>query len=130
MKKTKILIAEDASITLMDLWHIFELWGYEMCEQVTSGEKAVEDAEKEKPDVVVMDINLAGKMSGIEAAKQIRSGLDIPVIFITGYSDPKTREAAKVVGPAGYFIKPLDYYKLRSAIEAAVNNGNVNDAQE
>ncbi|MGW8271915.1 MAG: response regulator, partial [Thermodesulfovibrionales bacterium] len=68
MPKARILIAEDEVITSMDLWHILQLWGYEMCEQVTSGEEAVVRAGADRPDVVLIDINLRGGISGIEAA--------------------------------------------------------------
>ena len=112
MAKAKILIVEDATITGMDLWHIFDLWGYEMCEQVISGEEAIKKSEDEKPDVILLDINLKGDIDGIEAARHIRSHFGIPVIFITGYTDPETRKKAETVEPAGYFVKPLDYSNL------------------
>ena len=118
MKRVKILIAEDEVVTAMDLWHLLDLWGYEMCEQVACGEEAVGRAEEERPDIVLIDINLKGKLNGIEAAGQIRSRFGIPVIFITGYSDNETREKAKVAGPVDYFVKPIDYYRLRSAIDS------------
>lgn len=125
--KTKILIAEDTSITGMDLWHLLELWGYELCEQVTSGEEAVLKAEQEGPDIIIMDIGLDGSINGIEAAEEIHERFGIPVIFITGYSDEKTRAKAEAVKPAGFFVKPLDYYKLKSAIEeiAEKRMGNI-----
>jgi len=121
MKKAKILIAEDTTITSMDLWHIFDHWGYEMPEQVASGEEAIEKAEQEKPDIVLIDINLNGEMNGIEAARQIRSRFGIPIIFITGYSDKKTIEKAKIAEPVGYFIKPLDFHKLKSTIDSVIH---------
>ena len=119
--KAKILIAEDSTITGMDLWHLLELWGYEMCEQVMSGEEAIEKAKKENPDLALIDINLKGEIGGIEAAREIRS-IGIPIIFITGYSDKKTKEKARMADPAGYFIKPLDYYKLRETIELGIKD--------
>ena len=117
-KKRKILIVEDEVVTGMDLWHILDLWGYEMCEQVTTGEKAIQVAEQEKPDIVLIDINLAHGINGLETAKQIISRHDASVIFITGYSDDEIRKEAKRVSSAGYFVKPIDYYKLREAIDS------------
>ena len=117
-KKKKILIVEDEVVTGMDLWHILDLWGYEMCEQVTTGEKAIQVAEQEKPDIVLIDINLANGINGLETARRIISSLDVSVIFITGYSDDEIRKEAEGVSPAGYFVKPIDYYKLREAIDS------------
>lgn len=117
-KKKKILIVEDEVVTGMDLWHILDLWGYEMCEQVTTGEEAIQVAEQEKPDIVLIDINLANGINGLETARRIISSLDVSVIFITGYSDDEIRKEAEGVSPAGYFVKPIDYYKLREAIDS------------
>jgi len=117
-KKKKILIVEDEVVTGMDLWHILDLWGYEMCEQVTTGEEAIQVAEQEKPDIVLIDINLAHGINGLETARRIISSLDVSVIFITGYSDDEIRKEAEGVSPAGYFVKPIDYYKLRKAIDS------------
>lgn len=124
--KVKILLAEDASITGMDLWNLLELWGYEMCEQVTSGEEAVVKAEHERPDIILMDIKLDGGISGIEAAARIRERFGIPIIFMTGYSDQRTREKAEAVEPEGFFVKPIDYYKLRLRIDEVVEKRRTN----
>ncbi|KPK01849.1 MAG: hypothetical protein AMK71_04215 [Nitrospira bacterium SG8_35_4] len=118
---TKILLVEDYIIQSMGLWNLLEFWGYDMCEQVTSGEEAIIKAEQERPDIVLMDINLDGKLNGIDAARQIMSRFGIPVIFTTSYSDNRTMEIAVASEPAGYFVKPLDLYKLRSVIESIMS---------
>lgn len=100
----------------MLLEHILELWGYEICESVTSGEDAIKEAEINKPDLVLMDISIQGTIGGIEAAFRISSALRIPVIFMTGYSDEETEQKAYTTNPAGYFVKPLDYAKLEEAL--------------
>jgi len=110
------LIVEDEIVQAMFLGKILELWGYEICETATSGEDAVKEAAIQNPELVLMDINIRGEISGIEAAGEIRSRLGIPVIFITGYSDEETRQQAYAAHPAGYFVKPLDYDKLKEAI--------------
>jgi CheY-like chemotaxis protein len=115
---TKILLVEDYLIQSMGLWNLLNYWGYEMCRQVTSGEEAIETVREEKPNVVLMDINLEGEMNGIDAAMEIRSRFGVPVIFTTAYSDKKTIEVARTAEPAGYFVKPLDLYKLRSMIDS------------
>lgn len=120
MTRGRILVAEDEVITSLDLWHLFEMWGFEMCRQVSTADGAVEVAEEERPDVVLMDISLRGSRDGIEAAAEIRNRLGIPVVFMSGYDDPETVERAGAAGPAGYFVKPLDFYKLRSTIEKVI----------
>jgi len=93
---------------------------YEVPNLVTNGETAVTLAGKEDPDLVLMDIVLRGQMDGIEAARQIRSRYDIPVIYLTAYSDEKTLERAKATEPYGYLLKPVDHRELRSTIEMAL----------
>ena len=114
--KKKILIVEDEIIEAMFLGEILELRGYEICETATSGEDAIKEAEIQNPDVVLMDISIHGKISGIEAARKIRSQFGIPVIFMTGYPDEETRQKAYITNPAGYFVKPLDYDKLEKTL--------------
>jgi DNA-binding NarL/FixJ family response regulator len=122
MARGRILIAEDEVITSLDLWHLLDMWGFDMCRQVSTGEGAVEVAAQERPDVVLMDISLRGSRNGIEAATEIQSRLGIPVIFISGYDDAETMQRAEAASPAGYFVKPLDFYKLRSTIESVIRN--------
>jgi len=107
---------EDEVIEAMFLGRILEHWGYAVCDTLTSGEDAMKGAEIENPDLVLMDIYIHGKMSGIEAAGKIRSELGIPVIFMTGYSDEETRQRAFAADPAGYFVKPLNYDGLKEAL--------------
>lgn len=114
--KTKILIVEDEIIEAMVLRRLLERWGYDVCEIASSGEDALKEAEVERPDLVVIDIHIHGKMSGIEAAGMMRRRFRMPVIFMTGYSDEETRQKAGALNPAGYFIKPINYEKLRETL--------------
>jgi len=118
MVKTKILIVEDEIITAMNLQHLLELWGYVTCGQASSGREAVEKADCEKPDILLIDISLSGDINGIEAAREIRSRSSIPIIFITGYSDKETMKEIKDVEPAGCFVKPVDFDKLKMTLDA------------
>jgi len=116
--KPRVLVVEDEVITVMSLQHLLELWGYRMCGQASSGKEAIERAESEKPDIALIDVSLSGDINGIEAARQIRSLFDIPIIFITGYSDNETMKEIRDMEPAGYFIKPVDFNKLKIALES------------
>ncbi len=118
VKRLKALIAEDEIIWAMDLSQRLESNGCQLCELAITGDEAVETATRERPDVVILDINLKGEVSGLHAAQQIRLRLEIPVIFMTGYSDEVTRTAAMALEPAGYFIKPLEIEKLLALIDS------------
>jgi DNA-binding NarL/FixJ family response regulator len=121
MIKTKILIVEDEIITAMNLQHLFEHWGLGKCKQVSSGKEAIEKAINEKPDIMLIDINLKGEINGIETAKQLQAHFRVPIIFITGYSDEETIKETKKIKPVGYFVKPLDFNKLKSTIESVIH---------
>ena len=118
MKPPKILIVEDEVLFAMDLGQILEIQGYVLCETAVRGKEAVEIAERDKPTLVLMDINLKGEMNGIDAAREIRSRFGIPVIFMTGYSDENTKKAAMVAKPAGYVTKPFDIDALLALIDS------------
>jgi DNA-binding NtrC family response regulator len=130
MIKTKILIVEDEVITAMSLQHLLEHWGCGKCEQVSSGKEAIEKAMSEKPDIVLIDINLRGETNGIETAKQLQARFCVPIIFITGYSDEETIKEAKKIKPVGYFVKPLDFYELKSTIESVTHRQKKNLKQK
>ena len=120
MEKARIMIVEDEAITAMEMSEELEGLQYEVCKPVSSGEKAIKSVEQEKPDIVLMDIILNGKMNGIEAAREIHSRYGIPIIFITSCMDEGTRKLAEDVGPVGYFIKPIDIEALTLVIDKAL----------
>ncbi len=118
--KTKILIVENERIVAEDIKRTLQNLGYTVCPIVTSGDEAVKKAEQESPDLILMDIVLQDEMSGIEAAEQIRTRFNIPIIYLTAYADAKTLERAKITEPFGYIIKPFDERQMHSTIEMAL----------
>ncbi|HHT18603.1 MAG: methanogen output domain 1-containing protein [Euryarchaeota archaeon] len=120
MSQIKILIVEDESIVAMDIKHRAEVLGYHVTAIIPSGEEALENVAQNKPDLVLMDIVLKGEMDGIEAAQKIRDSYDIPVVYLTAYSDERTLKRAKITQPFGYIIKPFDDRELHSAVEVAL----------
>ncbi|MCF7920413.1 MAG: response regulator [Candidatus Cloacimonetes bacterium] len=114
--KTKILIVEDEVIISMRLELFFQRRGYEVIGTLSSGEKAVELCRTNKPDVIIMDINLRGEMSGLDAGESICENSEIPIIFITGYSDEILKERAARLNPLGYFMKPINMFEIISAL--------------
>jgi two-component system, response regulator PdtaR len=125
---SKILVVEDERITAEDIKSGLESAGYQVPALVSSGKDAVEKAGELKPDLVLMDIKLKGKMDGIEAAGKIKLLYDIPVIYLTAYSDEYTVERAKITEPSGYILKeetgmvkkPFEESELHTAIETTL----------
>ena len=121
--KNKILIVEDELITATDMRFTLEDMGYEVVGTASTGEKAIEISNNESPDVVLMDVNLKGKMNGIEASKEILA-LGAHLIFLTGHSDVKSLEQFKGTGASGYVTKPFNPFSLKEAIENALGEEN------
>ncbi len=120
MKKTKVLIVEDEAITAMRVKMELENLGYETFEPVATGEKAVEIAEQEHPDAILMDIFLADEMDGITAAQIIQSSCKTHIIFITGNDNKDIKEKAEKLNPDDYLIKPVPISIITAAIDSAV----------
>jgi DNA-binding NarL/FixJ family response regulator len=118
----KIMIVDDDVITVTELIEALRASGYEMGGTADSGEAAVKMAEETRPDLVLMDIVMPGKIDGIEAAKKIRTDLNIPVIFLTGYSEEEYIEKAKSARSFGYLLKPFNSAQVSSTIEIALYN--------
>lgn len=117
---SKILVVEDEAIILLQLEEILHALGYTVAGLAASGEDAVEKARRLKPDLVLMDIVMPGRMNGIEAAKIITEELDIPVVFVTSYADDTIIEKAKSVKPYGYIVKPFNELVIKATVEVAL----------
>ncbi len=120
MENRRILVVDDESIVALDVSRRIEQLGYSVAGVASSGEEAVERSGEVRPDLVLMDIKMPGKMDGIEAADQIRKQYDIPVVFVTAYGDEEMVQRAKAAEPLGYILKPFDEKDLRAAIELAL----------
>ncbi|MCX9083465.1 MAG: response regulator [Candidatus Methanoperedens sp.] len=115
----QILVVEDEAITAMDIQRRLKNLGYDVPAIVSSGEKAIEKVKENNPDLILMDINLNREMDGIEAAIKIHSFSDIPIIYLTAYSDDETLQRAKISEPYAYLIKPFKDRELLINIEIA-----------
>lgn len=124
MVKNKILIVEDEKITAMDLKFKLEDLNYEICGMAVNGVDAINLANNEKPDLVLMDITLKGEMNGINAAKSILNE-NIPLIFLTSHTDEDTFKEANQVPSYGFLNKPFDMLKLERTIELALNRSKI-----
>ena len=112
-----ILVVEDESIVGLDIQTRLQRLGYDVPEVVASGEEALVQVEALKPDLVLMDIMLEGEMDGIQTADLVRGRYDIPVVFLTAYSDESTLDRAKITSPYGYLLKPFKDRELYTTIE-------------
>lgn len=120
MSKINVLVVEDESIVSKDIQHSLKKIGYNVVGSASTGEKAIDLARSEKPDIVLMDIMLKGGMNGIEAADIIKREMAIPVIFLTAYADESTLAKAKISEPYGYILKPFKEIDLQTSIEMAI----------
>ncbi|MDQ3110980.1 MAG: response regulator [Bacteroidota bacterium] len=124
MKPAKILIVEDKAVIAESLAATLEDAGYIVTAKITSGEEALATIEKEMPDVILMDIELDGKMDGIQTAELLLASYKIPIIYLTNFDDKTTIDRAKSTCPAAYLLKPFKKNDLLIAIEIAFHNAS------
>ncbi|PKL16144.1 MAG: hypothetical protein CVV49_17775 [Spirochaetae bacterium HGW-Spirochaetae-5] len=117
---TKILVVEDDKPSGLILRKLLDKSGYNVTDVVESGEEAIGTILKNKPDIILMDITLAGEIDGIETAERIYQTHNIPFIYITAGTDSTTFERAKKSLPLNYIVKPFNSKTLNSAIEIAL----------
>jgi len=122
MRESTILVVEDEAIVGLHLIALLTSLGYTCVGRTDSGEDAITQAERLRPDLILMDIHLKGLMNGIEAAMIIRARWDIPVIFATAFSDAATLDRAKPARPLGFVVKPYTERDLHLAVELALSN--------
>jgi PAS domain S-box-containing protein len=116
----KILVVEDENIVAKDIQNTLKALGYTVTAVVASGEEAIQKAGETQPDLVLMDIMLKGYQDGVEAARQIFARFNIPVVYLTAYTDETTLQRAKITEPYGYILKPFEERELHIAIEMAI----------
>lgn len=122
----KILIVEDETLTGLDLSEKLTQLGYvPWPEIIRYGEKVLSAAQDSDTDVILMDIRLAGKTDGIEAAKQVKERLDIPIVFLTAFFDDETFYRALKTGPHAFLKKPVCIDELRIALEVGLNRAGI-----
>lgn len=116
--KARILIIEDETVIAMDLGDIVTAIGHQVCGVEITANGAVEAAERERPDLVLADIQLADGSSGIDAVKEILASFDVPVIFITAFPDRLlTGERPE---PTFLITKPYSPDMVRAAVSQAL----------
>lgn len=119
MEEKKIVIVEDEMIIAEDIKSTLELHGYNVLKTFSKGEDAVKEIPSLSPNLILMDIMLAGEMNGIQTAEKIHAISNIPVIYLTAYANDDILKKAKITEPFGYLIKPFEERELYATIEMA-----------
>jgi two-component system response regulator LytT len=122
MAKIKVGIVEDEMIIADRIAVALDQLGYEVTEPAISYTEALEMIERDKPDILLLDIVLSGHKDGIDLAWKIREDYNIPFIFLTANADPATVERAKKLNPPAYLVKPFSKDELYTSIEICLHN--------
>ena len=117
---TKILVVDDETLIAMGLESCLTSLGYEVVGTASSGEEAISMARELRPDLLLTDIVMPGKIDGVEAAKIIKAELNIPVIFVTAHEDKALRRA-KEAEPIGYLLKPFSLGEVRVKLKDLIS---------
>jgi len=120
MHPLSILVVEDERVVARDLQMILQRLGYHVPAISATGADAIAKATALHPDLLLMDIRLQGELDGIEAATFILAQLDIPVVYLTAFTDDATRQRARQTAPYGYLVKPFDERTVQTTIEMAL----------
>ena len=121
----RVLILEDDAGSTFILKKILARGRYEIAGVARSSEEAIELARTTKPDLLLMDIQVPGKQDGVDAAKRILSELDVPLIYMTAYSDEATIERARRTAPFAYLLKPYREKEMLITIEMALYKARI-----
>ncbi len=120
MEKDCILIVEDEQIVALDLQESLKKLGYNVPATADCGEKVLALVRLHSPDIILMDVMLKGEMTGIDTAYVIHKEFDIPIVYLTAFSDDHTIAAAKATGPYSFIIKPVDTKELKTTLEVSL----------
>ena len=131
MSVLKIGIVEDELVIARTILNTLEELGYEHCGPAINYTEAMKMLEQNKPDLLLLDIQLSGKKDGIDVAQKLNEEYQVPFIFLTANSDGETIDRAKKVKPHAYIVKPFTKEELFAAIEIAFSNftGNRNNTR-
>jgi CheY-like chemotaxis protein len=117
----KIIIVEDEAIVAMSTRMMLRELSHEIISLISGGIQAVEEVNQRDVDLVLMDIKLKGEMDGIEAAEKIRKNKNVPIIFITGNSESKTKQRINKIPNSQLLLKPVLIEDLRNSIKKLLN---------
>ncbi len=121
MASARVMIVEDEGVIVLAIEAMLQKEGYVVACIASRGQEALEMAANATPDIVLMDVRLPGELDGIDTAKEMRSRLKIPVIFLTAHADEDTVQRAAETLPYGFLVKPFQVKELAAAIEVGLH---------
>jgi len=116
MIAARVMVVEDERVVALHLKQQLTRLGYSVPAMATSGEKALKQIHELRPDVVLLDIHIDGAMDGIATAAAIPVDLQIPVVYLTAYSEEPTLDRARNTNPYGYLLKPFSERELHATL--------------
>jgi DNA-binding response OmpR family regulator len=126
----RALIVEDEILIAEELRERLSRLGFSVIAAVDCAEEGIAIATRERPDLVLMDIRLKGKKDGVQAAEEIRQQVDVPIVYLTAYSDQRTVDRAKMTEHDGFILKPFQRRELQSTIEIAMQRHAIRAKQK
>ncbi len=125
IKTIKVLVVEDENLIAQDLLEQLALLGYTDVSTASSADQALAIADKSPPDLALLDIGIDGDMDGIDLGRELLNRYDVPIVYLTSYSDNETIDRAKQTGPYGYLIKPVNELELGSMLEIVLHKHKI-----
>ena len=125
MSKARLLIVEDERVVALSVKMTIERLGYTVTAIAESGEDAIDQVKNNRPDLIIMDIQLGGKLNGIEATRIINETDDIPVIYASAFADREVLQEARITKPYSFIIKPIRERELEIIIEIALDRAEM-----
>jgi len=126
----KIIIVEDELLVAEQIAEYLKTSNYNILGIFDTGEDVIEFLKQDSPDLILMDIELNGKMDGIETAAKLQESLYIPIIYLSKKSDDDTLNRVKITLPTAYLTKPFKNHDLRNSIEMAIYRGEIEHQKE
>jgi DNA-binding NarL/FixJ family response regulator len=119
-QQIKIMIVEDEAITAMYLQMRLKMLSYDVLKPISSGDIAIQIAQKELPNIILMDIGLTGKLDGIQTARKIQLFCDAHFIFMSGYQDEDMKDQVGLIKSSSYLTKPIGIKDIVNIIETKI----------
>ncbi len=120
MSKNRIAVVEDEGIVAMDISKCLTSLGYDVVLVSDSGEKVLDMYENAKPDLILMDVELKGKLNGLETAKLLKEKYIVHIVFLTAFEDENTLNKIGALSSDGYLVKPFQDEQLESIIKSVL----------
>ena len=116
----RVFVVEDDALSAIVLNDLLELWGFEVCGMAGDAKTAIREAERYRPDFLLMDIRLAGQMDGVAAAQELRRRINVRSIFLTAHTDRATMQRVRETEPLDILAKPYSPDQLQATLNRAL----------